>query len=353
MTTTTGSTLTAPTGEDASGAADLRIAVVGAGRMGADHVERITRRTRGARVVSVVEPDPGRAAAAASAAPGSSTRSRVEDAIEHDRLDAVVIATPGFLHEQVLIPALDAGLAILCEKPLTPDGESALRILEAEQRLARPHIQVGFMRRFDTGYRHLRDLVEGGGLGALLGLHCAHRNPSVPPGFTERMMIEDSVVHEMDVVPWLADDDIVSVEVRPMKRSSAASFADPALVLLQLAGGVLADVEINVNVEFGYQVKTEAVFERGIAEIGRTEGMTTWQDGRIQTEEHRSFITRFAPAYDEQMQRWVDAARDGGIAGPSAWDGYRVALACEAGVAAQQRRGPVEVRSAPKPAFYA
>lgn len=351
MSTTTAAA-TAPSRRRTDGE-DLRIAVVGAGMMGADHITRITNRIRGARVAAVVEPDQGRAAAAIVAAPGSVVRDRIEDAIDQDDIDAVLIATPGFLHEPVLLPALEAGLEILCEKPLTQGSESSARILEAEQRLDRPHIQVGFMRRFDRQYRELRGLVEANALGALLGLHCAHRNPSVAPSYTEAMLITDSVVHEFDIVPWLAGSDIVSVEVKPLRRNSHSAFADPALVLLQLENGVLADVEINANAGFGYQVKTEAVFERGIAEIGRTAGTTVWRDGRIDTAEHMSFTTRFAAAYDEQIQRWVDAAARGTIDGPSAWDGYRVALACEAGVAAQRTSGPVAVATPTRPAFYA
>jgi myo-inositol 2-dehydrogenase/D-chiro-inositol 1-dehydrogenase len=331
---------------------DLRIAVVGAGMMGADHVRRITRRITGARVAAVVEPDEGRAAAAAADAPGATTRARIEDALEQDELDAVLIATPGFLHAPVLLPALEAGLAVLCEKPLTPDSESSLAILEAEQRLDRPHIQVGFMRRFDAEYADLRRVVEGGDLGALLALHCMHRNPSVPDSYTEPMLINDSVVHEIDVVPWLAGEPIVSVEVRKPRRNSLARFADPQIVLLELESGALAIVEISVNQRFGYQVKTEASFERGVVEIGRTGGMTVWQDARVGSAEHTSFVTRFAAAYDTQVQRWVDAARRGTIDGPSAWDGYRVTTVCEAGVRAQQSGERVEVSYAPKPAFY-
>lgn len=346
------STAPAASGRRRPDGGDLRVAVVGAGMMGADHIARITDKIQGATVAVVVEPDEGRAAAAVATAPGSVSRTRIEDAIEQDDLDAVVIATPGFLHERVLLPALEARLAILSEKPLTEDSESSLRVIEAEQKLDRPHIQVGFMRRFDAQYRELRALVESGELGDLVGVHAVHRNPAIPGTYTEPMLITDSVVHELDVVPWLAGSDIVSVEVKPLRRNSRSSIADPALVLLQLENGVLADVEINVNVGFGYQVKTEAVFEQGIAEIGRTAGLTTWHDGRISTAEHMSFKTRFVAAYDEQIQRWVNAAARGTIDGPSAWDGYRVALASEAGVTAQRTTGPVAVRSAAKPAFY-
>lgn len=333
---------------------DLRIAVVGAGMMGADHIRRITDTISGARLVSVVEPDATRARAAAAGLAEASTRSRIEDALEHDDIDAVVIATPGQFHEPVLYPALEAGVAILCEKPLTPDSKSSLKILEAEQRLDRPHIQVGFMRRFDAEYAALRTLIASKDAGELLLLKCAHRNASTPPGYTERMLITDSVVHEFDVVPWLAGEAIVAVEVRRLRRNSFApeGLHDPQLVTIELGSGVIAEVEISVNIGFGYQVTTEAVFEQGVAEIGRTAGLTTWKGGRWGGEEHASFTTRFADAYDTQIQRWVDAVHRGTIDGPSAWDGYVVAAACEAGVASQEGGGRVEVSTIAKPTFY-
>ena len=333
---------------------NLRVAVVGAGLMGADHITRITNKIAGADVVSVVEPDAARAAAAVAGLPRASTRSRIEDAIEHDNLDAVLIATPGRFHEPVLYPALEAGLSILCEKPLTPDSASSLQVLEAEQTLDRPHIQVGFMRRFDDEYIALRELVVSGDAGALLLLKCAHRNPSTAPDYTESMLITDSVVHEFDIVPWLAGERIVSVEVRKPRRNSLApsGMNDPQLVYIELESGAIADVEINVNAQFGYQVATEAVFERGVAEIGRTAGLKLWQGGRFSGAEHLSFKTRFAAAYDSQIQRWVDAAHRGTIDGPSAWDGYLVAAACEAGVEAQRSGKRVDVTTIAKPAFY-
>ena len=333
---------------------DLRVAVVGAGMMGGDHVARLAQRISGATVAAIVEPDADRAAAAAANAPGASVRTDIRDALDRGDLDAVLIATPGPFHEAVLLPSLEAGVAIFCEKPLTPDVASSLRILEAEQRLDRPRIQVGFMRRFDAEYIALRNLIASGELGALLLMHCAHRNPSTQPGYTESMLITDSVVHELDAVPWLAGDPVVAVEVRKPRRNSLApaGLDEPQVVLIELGSGALASVEINVNVQFGYQVTTEAVMERGVAEIGRTAGLRAWRDGRWGGAEHVTFKTRFGAAFDTQIQHWVDAAHRGTIDGASAWDGYLAAAACEAGVEAQRTGRRVEVTSVERPAFY-
>lgn len=335
---------------------DLRVGIVGAGIMGADHVHRISRRISGAVVSAIVEPDEGRAAAAVAAAPGSRAFGRVEDAIDAGAIDAVLIATPGAFHEPVLLPALEARLPILCEKPLTPDSDASWRVLEAEQQLDRPHIQVGFMRRFDAEYRALRELVASGDAGELLMVRGVHRNPSVPASYTQQMLITDSVVHEFDVIPWLADSVVTSVEVKYVKRNAlaAANLREPILVLIGLENGVLVDVEMNVSVQFGYQVGTEAVFQRGVARIGQPAGLTLWKDGHSSIQEHASYVTRFASAYDAQVQTWVDAVRSGALVdGPNAWDGYKVALACEAGVKALGAAGPVEVSVPERPAFYA
>ncbi|WP_200330732.1 Gfo/Idh/MocA family protein [Leucobacter sp. L43] len=335
---------------------DLRVAVVGAGKMGADHIARITARISGARVSAVVEPDADRAAAAAEHAPDAQVFASVEEAIAADALDAVLIAVPGQFHAPVLAPALAAQLPILCEKPLTQDSASSWEVLQLEQQLDRPHIQVGFMRRFDAEYQALRDLVASGESGELLMVRGVHRNPSVPDTYTNDMLITDSVVHEFDVVPWLAGSRVVSVEVKHPRRNSLAPerLHEPILVLMELENGVLVDVEMSVSVQFGYQVATEAVFEQGVARIGQPAGLQRWSAGRFSMQEHESFTTRFAAAYDEQIQRWVDAVHRGDLVdGPNAWDGYLVALSCEAGVTAMHDGGVVPVEAPERPAFYA
>ena len=334
---------------------DLRIGVVGAGLMGADHIARITSRISGAVVSAVIEPDAERAAKAALDAPGAAVFGRIEDAIAADAVDAVVIATPGQFHAPVLVPALEAGLPILCEKPLTPDSASSREILEREQKLDRPHIQIGFMRRFDAEYAELRRLIASGDAGDLVMVRGVHRNPSVPDSYTQKMLITDSVVHEFDVIPWLAGSPVASVEVKFPRRNSLTPehLREPILVIMELENGVLVDVEMNVSVQFGYQVATEAVFEKGIARIGQPSGLQQWRDGQFVMNDHVSFTTRFADAYDRQIQRWVNAVKDGRLVdGPNAWDGYLVALACEAGVKALEG-GVVPVETPERPAFYA
>ena len=54
---------------------------------------------------------------------------------------------------------------------------------------------VGFMRRYDASYRDLRAVIASGAIGAPLLVHCAHRNPTVPPSYSSDMAINDTSVH--------------------------------------------------------------------------------------------------------------------------------------------------------------
>ncbi len=334
--------------------ANLRVIVVGAGRMGSDHVERLTHRIKGAEVAAVVDVDLTRARRAAEAAPSSIAASDIRPVLEREDVDAVVVATPGVAHEETLLRVLERGLPVLCEKPLTPDAASSWRIIEAELRLGRKRVQVGFMRRFDAEYRHLRGLIVSGELGRPLMLHCAHRNCGAPPGFTSAMLITDSVVHEFDAIRFLTGEEIKTVQVRLGRTSghAPAEQHDPQHVLIATESGVLADVEIFVNAQFGYQVTTQAVFEKGIVTIGEDTGPRVHSAGRWGGEVAPGFVERFGEAFDAEVQSWVEAARRGEVGGPTAWDGYAAACCCEAGVAAQRSGDKVEVSLRSKPDTY-
>ncbi|MGI4858529.1 MAG: Gfo/Idh/MocA family protein [Janthinobacterium lividum] len=333
---------------------DFRVLVIGAGRMGQDHVVRLAQRISGARVAAVVDVDRERAVQACVSAPGAAALVDLDTALGRDDIHGVIISTPGKLHEKTLLQVLERNLPILCEKPLTPDTESSWRVIEAEQRLGRKRIQVGFMRRFDTEYRRLRALVASGELGQAMMFHMAHRNPDTPVGFTNDMLIHDSVVHEFDALRFLAGEEIRSVQVRLGRPTRLAPTGqhDPQHVLLETESGVLADVEIFVNAQFGYEVSTQAVFEQGVATIGGDGGMSVRRAGRWGGEVTPGFVERFGPAFDAEVQSWVDAARRGDVGGPDAWDGYAAAACCEAGVAAQRSGERVTVVLREKPRLY-
>jgi myo-inositol 2-dehydrogenase/D-chiro-inositol 1-dehydrogenase len=331
---------------------DLRIAVLGVGVMGADHVARIESKISGARVTVVNDYIAEKAEQIAASIPSCRAIADPLDAIADPDVDAVVLATPGPTHEKQLLACLEHTKPVMCEKPLTTDVATSLEIVKREAELSTRLIQVGFMRRFDHEYAQLKAMLDGGELGNALVLHCAHRNPAVPPHFDSAMMVRDSLVHEVDVTRFLFDEEIASIQIiKPTPNPAAPhGLSDPQIAIMRTSTGIHVDVELFVTTGVAYQVRTEVVAERGSAMIGldvglvRTSAPGTW-GGQITP----GFRERFGQAYDTEFQRWVDAVHRGRSTGdftdgPGAWDGYAATAVCEAGVESLQSGLPVEVK---------
>ncbi len=337
------------------GTTDLRVGVIGVGMMGADHAERVAHRTANATLVGVCDPDSARAEELAARFGGVRTFADPLDLIADDGVDAVVVASPGFVHEEQLLACIEHGVYAMCEKPLTMDTESSLRVVEAEARSGRPLIQVGFMRRFDPEYAQMKEMLDSGRFGRTLVVHNTHRNKTVPEGFRSEMIVRDSLVHEVDVARFLFGEEIEEVTVLSPRPTGAAAegVVDPQVSFFTMSGGAVVTNEVFVTNQVGYEVRCEAVAERGTVIAGRNwagiystgagaEGADGSWGGSIPVD----FRVRFARAYDLEVQAWADASRRGEVVGPTAWDGYASTCVCTAGMESLATGSPVQVEIA-------
>lgn len=330
----------------------LRVGVVGVGTMGADHAERVALRISNADLVAVSDPDTVRAKELASRFDDVRVIEEPLDLIADPVVDAVILASPGFAHEEQLLACFAHDTPVLCEKPLTMDEDSALRVIAAERAAPRPLVQVGFMRRFDPEYAQLKELLDSGSLGRTLVLHNVHRNKAAPnPDFRSEMIVRDSLVHEVDVARWLFGEEIVEIAVhRPIASSLAPEgVQDPQVAVFHMAGGAVVTNEVFVNSQLGYEVRCETVAERGTATVGLGSGVVTRASGRSGVDIPDDYRVRFARAYDLEVQAWVDACRSGELVGPTAWDGYASTVVCSAGMTSLREGRPVRVSLAESP----
>jgi len=316
----------------------VRIGVVGAGNMGADHARTLARFVSGAEVVLLADPDRQRATAAAAAAGCAA----VEDPlalVNAAEVEAVVIASPDATHPALVRACVQAGKPVLCEKPLSPTlTESAALIDDLGAQVAL--VSFGFMRRFDPGYADLRATIASGTLGTPLATHSSGRGVSAGPGSTAESSITQSAVHEIDIVPWLLGSPVEEVSWHAPRRSASSDFADPQLILLRTADGVLSTVETFLNARYGYDVRCEVLGEQGAASLrqpARTEVDSTLSRGFPYDADWRP---RFADAYRLELQTWVDKL-GGGDPGPlaTAYDGLVASAVADAVIASMRADG--------------
>ncbi len=334
-----------------SGTATVRVGVVGAGAMGAAHVDTLARWVPGASVTAVFDADAARCAEVAAGV-GARAAESAEQVVVADDVDAVLIAAPDPLHEELALACLAAGKPTLCEKPLATSVEGSRRVVEAEVALGRRLLQVGFMRRFDPAYLELRQAVHDGSIGEVRAMHCLHRNAAAHPSATSEGVLVNSMIHEFDSVPWLLDDPLAAVTVFAPAVPPGA-LQDVQVAVLETVGGRVVTVEVSVNARYGYDIHTEVTGTEGTVSLTSPYGIsrrTASLDGR---EVKSDFVERFVDAYRVELAAWVEGVRAGSLPAPSAWDAHLANLGAFAAVDSLQGGGRVAVRQEERPDLYA
>ena len=145
----------------------ISVGVIGTGNIGQDHIRRITQALAGARVVAVTDIDSARAQRIAKEL-GGRAETTGQKIIAAEDVDAVIVTSIGSTHEEFVLAAIASGKPVFCEKPLATTAAACKRILDAEVAFGKRLVQVGFMRRYDAGYRLLKEVVAQGRIGAPL-----------------------------------------------------------------------------------------------------------------------------------------------------------------------------------------
>jgi myo-inositol 2-dehydrogenase/D-chiro-inositol 1-dehydrogenase len=223
----------------------VKLALVGAGRMGRMHLRALHGSTA-VRITDVVEPVP--AVREALRRDGLRAHAGMGDLLAAHRPDGVLVAAPTDRHAGVVAEAIDAGLAVLCEKPAGLTAAQAAATGLAAQRAGVAY-QVAYWRRFVPALAALRRRLEAGELGELLHIACAQWDASPPPPAFRHAsggIFVDMGVHEFDVARWISGQDVVEVRsaVTPALDPSARPDADNGQALLTLASGATATVSL-------------------------------------------------------------------------------------------------------------
>ena len=288
----------------------LRVGIIGAGVMGADHASTLRRFVRGAEVTAVADVDRGRAEVVGE---GARTYDDALSLIADPTVDAVLIASQDSAHASQVVAAVRAGKPVLCEKPLAPTLAESMHVLGEIGATGAALLSLGFMRRFDPGYVQLRRAVDEGAIGVPLLLHNVSRGVASAPDATSEFSVTASAVHEFDIVPWVLRSPVVEVSWTAPRRSSQVhdGLQDPQLIHLRTADGVLSTCETFLNARYGYDIRCEVVGETGA--ISLTEPAAV----RLDAARHHGiryaadWRPRFADAYRLELQAWVDAVLAG------------------------------------------
>jgi myo-inositol 2-dehydrogenase/D-chiro-inositol 1-dehydrogenase len=286
----------------------LALAIVGLGRMGATHLKAL-RYARRVRPVAVVEPDPARRERARAA--GLRAHADVDGLLAAGGVEAALVAAPTPQHVEVAGALLEAGLPVLCEKPvgLGPgDAAAAGRIAERTGGL----LMVGYWRRFVPALRQLRERIVAGELGEVTLIMCWQWDAQPPPDTFRAAsggIAVDMAVHEIDQIRWLTGQNVSGWHGVPAEVPSAPAVdgdPDSLTALGRLSGGGVAAVSLGRRFPHGDCCWAEVFGTRGHAREA-----FVWGDDAARA---------FHSALAAQADAFAESVRTGRLLGASAGD---------------------------------
>ena len=249
---------------------EVRIAVIGCGRIGAMHAANIAKH-QGARLAAVNDID-----RAAAEAVGRSTGAPViqsTDAIfSSTDVDAVLIASSTDTHADLLEQAVAAGKPVLCEKPIDLSLSRVNRCAETIRGAETP-VQTGFVRRFDPGHKAVHDAVRAGAIGDLHQVVVTSRDPGLASeAYLKRSggILRDMTIHDFDMARYILGEEPTVVFatgsrlVAPALMNTLGDY-DTIAVTMTTASGKQAIVLNSREAVYGYDQRVEAFGSKGMA----------------------------------------------------------------------------------------
>ena len=338
---------------------ELRVAVVGVGRIGLTHAEHLARRVRGARLVAVTTSLAARADAVRAVCPDVVVFPTVESLLNEKRLDAVVIASSTSAHVDNVVQCSEAGLHILCEKPLSLDLEGCDRAVRAADS-AGVKLMLGHVRQFDSGYLEAKGLIDEGAIGRPVLYRAISGDMDPPPASFADLgvsggLILDSMYHDIYLGRWLMDDEVIRVfgDGGALVDEGVRSVGDVdnAVVSLRFGGGSMGTLTASRVTRYGHDVRGEVIGDEGAVQIGRYRHTPVRLMNRHGVHHDMAHTTpqRMGDAFVTMLQAFVDCVVDDTPPPVTGWDGAATLTVALAGRRSIQTGQPVEVETKTRP----
>jgi myo-inositol 2-dehydrogenase/D-chiro-inositol 1-dehydrogenase len=328
----------------------VKVALIGAGRIGKLHGRALARSVPGAVLAAVVDVNADTARAVAGELGVPAARS-VEDVLADRSIDAVAICSATDTHASLIIHAARAGKHIFCEKPLAADLGRIDEALAAVER-AGVRLMVGFNRRFDPNHARIKAAITAGEIGTPHLLHITSRDPSPPPLAYVRVsggLFFDMTIHDFDMARFLLGDVVevyaaAGVLVDP--AIGEAGDVDTAMITLKFESGAIGTIDNSRKAVYGYDQRVEVFGSKGSARsdnifpnaVTLSTGAAVARDLPL-----NFFIERYIASYQAELEAFVRCVAEGSEPPVTGADGRAPVVMAKAAALSYKENRPVKL----------
>ena len=310
----------------------LRIAIIGAGRIGYVHAGSVND-TPHLELVYVVDPFE-ESARKVTADFGGKIASDPVAVINSGEIDAVIIGSPTPTHVPLLREAINAGVHALCEKPIDLDIKNVdeLRPLVNS---AKTNVTIGFNRRQDPQFKAVKRKVENGEIGKIEQVVLTSRDPGPAPQAYIAVsggIFRDMTIHDFDMARNFVPD---IVEVSAFGANSFCDYIkeegdfDNVSVVMKGSNNEIVTIINSRHSSYGYDQRIEVFGDKGMLQISNLGHSTVQLYNNVATASGEPymdfFLERYAASYRNELKLFIDGISQGKVLG-STYDDGRAAL---------------------------
>lgn len=330
----------------------LNIGVIGTGRIGKIHAANLATRVSGANVVAVTDVVPESAKALAEQLGITKVYEDYRALIADPEIDAVFVCSSTDTHSIISYEAVMAGKHVFCEKPIDFDLDRIKKVIDAVEEKG-VKFQVGFNRRFDRNFKHVRDTVQAGTIGDPHIVMVTSRDPAPPPVSYVKVsggIFLDMMIHDFDMVRYLSGSEVTEVYTNGVvlvdPAIGEAGDVDTAIVTLKFANGAIGVINNSRKAVYGYDQRVEVFGSQGcITADNETPNLTTLytESGVMREKPLYFFLERYNEAFIAEEQGFVDSVLQNKPTLVNATDGLKPVLIAMAAKKSLETGMPVKL----------
>jgi myo-inositol 2-dehydrogenase/D-chiro-inositol 1-dehydrogenase len=293
----------------------IKIGIVGAGRIGRLHAENILQMPQvELKIISDIYSDQVKPWAEAVGIP--QVTSNYKQILSDPEIDAVFICSPTNTHVSIIADAVKAGKHIFCEKPISFDFKQTEQVLQLVNE-SDVKFQTGFNRRFDHNFKRVREIIEAGQIGEPHIIKITSRDPEAPPKEYIEVsggMFIDMTIHDFDIARFLSGSDVEEVYVQGAVLIDPV-FAeyedvDTAIITLKFKSGAIGVIDNSRKSVYGYDQRVEVFGSKGCVSISNDlpSSVEVSTAGGVYSDKPKYFfLERYQDAYKEETKAFIES----------------------------------------------
>ncbi len=294
----------------------IRLGLIGAGRMGRLHAENLAHRVPAANLMMVNDAEVEKAEKCAADFQIPLVAPDPQAIFDSAEIEAVAICSSSDSHVDYIMRAAESGKHTFCEKPIALDLNSIDRALAAVEQ-NRVKLQVGFNRRFHANFKAVRDQVAEGKIGQPHLVRISSRDSAPPPISYVKVsggIFLDMTIHDFDMARYLIGSEVEEI------FATGAVLVDPAIgemgdvdtaaITLRYANGAIGTIDNSRQAVYGYDQRVEVFGSKGvlISDNNRPHNANLYAEDRATMAlPHFDVLDLYRDSFIAELESFLDA----------------------------------------------